>query len=149
MAPIHHTAPTESPHDDMPDHACAETKPDTKPEAEKSRRKKKPPCEIRELRFQIGRLRRQIDRRVRSTEREARRLTSWKTYAKYFPSSAIGLAFGLGLALAAGLSGRRVMRMTAGSILRRSSKGLSENLVAQFGQIWAESAPRGKESRHG
>ena len=64
----------------------------------------------RELRQQIGRLRRRIDGRLRAAGRETRRLTSWRTYVKRFPGCAVLTALGTGLILSAGLSAHRIAR---------------------------------------
>jgi hypothetical protein len=54
--------------------------------------------EKRELRLKIGRMRRRIDARIRSTQAEGRQLASWRTYVSRYPAPAVLAAFGAGLA---------------------------------------------------
>jgi ElaB/YqjD/DUF883 family membrane-anchored ribosome-binding protein len=102
--------------------------------------------DIRTIRMRIGRTRRRMDRRVNNVEAQGRRLTSWKTYLAQFPISGLGIAFGFGLALTAGLSGRRLLRWAGMRIFRQSVGGFSRGLVDELSQIWADSRPT-KEGR--
>ena len=83
---------------------------------------------IRDIRFKIGRLRRQIDQRVTRTRREGRRLTSWRTYMTTFPGSVYTIAFGTGLAIALGMSGKRIFRTVGMHLVRRGVKGLGKGV---------------------
>ena len=76
----------------------------------------------RDLRLRIGRLRRRIDARIRAAENETRRLTSWRTYVKNYPVSAILGALGVGLALSAGLSARRLSTPDASTAKNSTAK---------------------------
>lgn len=59
--------------------------------------------ERRALRAEIGRHRRLINARVAGVRREAKELTSWRTYVGRYPLAALGGAFGVGWAVSAGL----------------------------------------------
>ncbi|MBN2021859.1 MAG: hypothetical protein JW809_03620 [Pirellulales bacterium] len=94
----------------------------------------------REIRRRIARLRRRVDRRLQSTRREAGRLTHWRTHAARWPGPAISTAFGVGLALAAGLSGRRVMRRLAALLVREGLGRIGAGLWREWSRAWAASA---------
>lgn len=95
----------------------------------------------RDLRLRIGRLRRRIDGRIRCTGRQARRLTSWRTYVKGYPAAAVTAAFGFGLAASAGLSTRRISRWLGLRLLRRAIDRAGRQLRQELRQIWADSTP--------
>jgi len=97
----------------------------------------------REIRRQIGRLRRRIDRRVRATGREARRLTRWRTYVSRWPGPAVSTAFGIGLALAAGGRARGLLRWVARFVLGRGLHELGVHLRREAARVWTESTPPG------
>ena len=99
------------------------------------------PVDIRTIRLRIGRTRRRLDRRVNNVEAQGRRLTSWKTYLTQFSGSGLGIAFGFGLALAAGLSGRRLLRWAGMRVFRQSVGGFSRGLADELSRIWADSRP--------
>ncbi len=99
--------------------------------------------EIRRLRLRIGRLRRRIDGGVRSTGREARRLASWRTYVTGRPGSSLLGAFGVGLALSAGLSARSLLRWFGLRLARRAAEGTSRQFWRELQRIWADSTPHG------
>ena len=94
----------------------------------------------RELRLRIGRLRRRIDRRVRSLEREGLRLVSWRTYVRQYPAQAVLAAMGLGLAASAGLSGGW-SRLLGVHLTRRAVDRAVARVWVELEQIWAESKP--------
>ena len=94
----------------------------------------------RALRLQIGRLRRRIDRRVRSLEREGRRLTSWRTYVEQYPAYAVLAALGLGLAASAGLA-RGWPRLLGRHLAGRMSDKVCSGLWEEVKGIWADSKP--------
>ncbi len=58
--------------------------------------------EKHQLRADIARQRRGIDRDVRKLASEGKRLTSWKTYVARFPAQAVLAMFGIGLIAGAG-----------------------------------------------
>lgn len=58
--------------------------------------------EKHQLRAEIARQRRGIDRDVRKLASEGKRLTSWKTYVARFPAQAVAAMFGVGLIAGAG-----------------------------------------------
>jgi len=94
------------------------------------------------LRRRIGRLRRRIDGRLHATERQARRLTSWRTYLRGYPLHATVAAFGVGLALAAGLSAKTLARKIGVTLVRRATndawRQLRRELIAMFERVLAE-----------
>ncbi len=95
----------------------------------------------RRLRRRIARLRRRIDRRILATRQQTQRLGSWKTYVTAFPGSAMIGAFGVGLALSAGLGGRRLSRWLGLRLVRRTIDRASGQLWRDLAGIWADSAP--------
>lgn len=94
----------------------------------------------RELRLEIGRLRRRIDRRVRSLEREGLRLVSWRTYVERYPGYAVAAAFGIGLAASAG-SGGGWSRLLGLRLARRALDKAACGVWQELKGIWAESKP--------
>lgn len=109
--------------------------------------------ELRELRLHIGRLRRRMEGRIRSGQREVGRLTSWRTYVSHYPGSAIAAAFGVGLAFSAGLRGRPLARRFGLRLFRRSIGLVGRHLwgeaLSAFGSTTSppEAAPRGNDAR--
>ena len=95
----------------------------------------------RELRLRIGRLRRQIDRRLRAAQRHGRRLLSWRTYVTRFPGYAIVGALGAGMVVSAGSARRRLTRWLGLRLVRRASDQLSRALWRELRQIWADATP--------
>jgi len=95
------------------------------------------------LRLQMGRVRRRIDRRVRSSQRRARELLDWRTYARRYPGNAMLGAFGLGLALSAGLGARGFSRWLGLRLVRRALRDAQQRLGRELADIWAESTPAG------
>ena len=100
----------------------------------------------RRLRRRIARLRRRIDHRILATRHQTQRLGSWRTYVTTFPGSALIGAFGLGLALSAGLGGRRLSRRLGWRLLRRTVDRASGQFWRDLAGIWADLAP---EKSHG
>jgi hypothetical protein len=94
----------------------------------------------RELRLQIARARRRIDRRVWAMEREGRRLTSWRTYVRRYPTQALAAALGLGLAASAGLS-PGWPRWLGARLTRRALDRAIAKAWHELEAIWAESTP--------
>lgn len=95
----------------------------------------------------IGRLRRRIDRRLRATGREARRLVSWRTYVKSCPGNAIMAAFGVGLALSAGLGARRLAGWLGRRLIGRAVDKSGRQLWREVERVWADSAPDHRATR--
>lgn len=93
----------------------------------------------RELRLRIGRLRRRIDGRLDASRREATRLTSWRTYVARFPGGALAAAFGVGLALAVGLSGPRLLRLVGWRMVRLGAREVGAGLWRELATTWAVS----------
>ncbi len=84
-----------------------------------------------ELRTEIARLRRRIDRRVFATRDETSQLASWKTYVRRYPAGAVAVALGLGLALSRGIP--------IGLASRQLGRGLSAWAARTVGsRVWAE-----------
>lgn len=96
----------------------------------------------RMLRAEIARSRRRIDVAVRGVRREAGRLSSWQTYVRRFPGGAIGVAFGVGLLLSAGLRPTRVVRWLGAGIVRRATRRSASQLMAELASIWGEAAAK-------
>jgi len=94
----------------------------------------------RRLRLRIGRLRRRVDGRLRAAADEGRRLVSWRTYIARYTGSSLAVAFGAGLALAAGLSGPRLLHRVALRSIRHGARGIGRSLVGELHNIWAESS---------
>jgi len=92
----------------------------------------------RELRLEIGRLRRRIDRRVRSLEREGLRLVSWRTYVERYPAYAVAAAFGIGLAASAATGGGWA-RLLGLRLARRAVDKAAGGVWEELKGIWAES----------
>jgi hypothetical protein len=94
----------------------------------------------RELRLQIGRLRRRIDGHLRAAGRETQRLTSWRTYVKSFPGCAVLAALGTGLVLSAGLTARRIARWLGLRLVGRAFDTAGHAVWRELEQIWAATA---------
>jgi hypothetical protein len=94
-----------------------------------------------QLRLQIGRNRRRMDRRLRAVGDQARRLRSWQTYARRFPGSMLLGAFGVGLTLSAGWGGRRAARWLGLRLVRQAWAGLRGGLWAELRRLWRDARP--------
>lgn len=95
----------------------------------------------RELRLRIGRLRRRIDRRVRSVRDEGSRLASWRTYVERYPGYAILVALGAGLTASAGLGRGGWSRFLGQQLVRRMVAKAVDVGWEELKDLWAESAP--------
>jgi len=95
----------------------------------------------RELRLRIGRLRRRINSRVRSSRRAGRRLMSWQTYVKRYPGHALVAALGFGLAVSAGFAGGRAWRWIGLRLARRTLRKAGHQIWRELGRIWDDSSP--------
>jgi hypothetical protein len=98
----------------------------------------------RRLRLAIGRNRRHIDGRVREGVAEVGRLRSWTTYARWLPGSAMAGAFGLGLALSAGLAGKRMTRWLGMRLMRGAWSHLKGSLMDELVRLWRRSGEGGR-----
>ena len=96
----------------------------------------------RELRLRIARLRRRIDRRVRSVGHGARRLGSWQSYVTSYPGCALVAAFGAGLAASAGFSARRITRWLGLRMVRRATDAAGRQFWRELRQLWADSTSK-------
>ena len=100
----------------------------------------------RDIRLRIGRLRRRMGRHVRRSRRRAREVLWWRTYVKQLPGCAVAGALGVGLALSAGTTRRRLVRWLGWRLLRHTSKTFSGLFWNELRQIWAESRKEGASS---
>jgi len=94
----------------------------------------------RALRLRVARLRRRIDCRAHSLQREGRRLVSWQTYVRRYPVPALVAAFGIGLAASTGLRARW-SRVFGLQLARRVAGKALSGLVSELKAIWEESRP--------
>jgi hypothetical protein len=95
----------------------------------------------RRLRLRIGRLRRRIDGRLHSLQREGRRLASWRTYVRSYPGSAVMAALGAGLALSAGVQRRRLARLLGMRLFRWASSNIGSQFWGELQRVWSDSTP--------
>ena len=93
------------------------------------------------LRARIARLRRRIDGRVHGLDRHRRRLTSWRTYVRRYPSYAVLAALGFGLTLSAGLGRGGWTRLVGLHLVRRMVHRTVDAVMEEIKGIWADSAP--------
>lgn len=91
--------------------------------------------EKRDLRLKIGRTRRRIDKRLRATEAEGRKLASWRTYVTRYPGPAVAAAFGAGLSGATIFRPGRFLQKLGLGILR-SSADRAANLAWRELALW-------------
>jgi hypothetical protein len=98
--------------------------------------------DILQLRLQIGRSRRRIDRRLGRVEREGRRLASWRTYVERYPVYSMLGALGVGVLVAAGLRKANWTRFVGGQLVKRAVGGLLRSLKGEMAGIWSESGPK-------
>ncbi|HID77586.1 MAG TPA: hypothetical protein EYP56_16520 [Planctomycetaceae bacterium] len=105
--------------------------------------------QLRQLRLEIARLRRRIDRRVRAVQREGRRLVRWRTYVERYPAHVLVAGLGLGAMFGAGLGRVNWTRLVAGRIAGRSVDKLVELVAEEFHRAWAASRPGRTRGRTG
>ena len=86
----------------------------------------------RELRLQIGRRRRRIDRRLRATRDGVWELLSWRTYVARYPACALAAALGAGLAASAGFRPARISRRLGLSLVRHAMDGVRQRLWTEL-----------------
>ncbi len=91
----------------------------------------------REIRLQVARLRRRIDRRIRVVAQEGCRVASFRTYVRRHPGWAVLAALGIGAA--AGLaSPGRWPRSLGPRLLRRFAEEFVANMGAELGGFWLD-----------
>ena len=100
----------------------------------------------RRLRLRLGRARRRIDRRIRSTEHRGRELLHWRTYARRYPGNIVLGTFGLGLALSAGLGARGLSRWLGLRLFRRAASEGERLLGEELRWLWTASTPKTDDS---
>jgi hypothetical protein len=102
-----------------------------------------------ELRVRIGRLRRRIDRHLRATADHGRRAVSWRSYAARYPGNLLLGALGLGLALSAGLSARRLTPWIGRRLLKQSLSQARKHVWREVERLWDDAEPtEGDRPRH-
>ena len=89
----------------------------------------------RELRLQIGRRRRRIDRRLRATRDRAQELLSWRTYVARYPAWALAAALGAGLVVSAGFRPARISRRLGLSLVRHAIHGVRQRLGSELRRL--------------
>lgn len=97
-----------------------------------------------QLRLRIGRNRRRIERRLRAAREQTRRLRSWTAWAKWRPGPMVQAAFGVGLALSAGLGARRWGRWLGLRLARNAWTQLRGSLLTELQHFWR----RADEAEH-
>src|SRR5574340_22842 len=95
----------------------------------------------RQVRARMARLRSRIDRHIDATRSPSRRMVSWRTYVQGYPASALAAAMGVGLALSAGLSARRLAGWLGMRLIRRAADTAGGQLWRELAQLWADSTP--------
>lgn len=95
----------------------------------------------RELRGRIARSRRRIDRQLHALGRDARRLTSWRTYVKRFPGPTIASAFAAGFLASSGRLRRVGGRWMVARIIEAAWNTVKSQLWDEASSVWAESRP--------
>jgi hypothetical protein len=93
----------------------------------------------RELRLRIGRSRRRIDDRLRSTQNCAGQLVSWRTYVVRYPAWALAAALGAGLAASSGLRRGRISRWLGLALVRHAMGGFQQHAWAELRRFWSDS----------
>ncbi len=100
----------------------------------------------RELRGRIARSRRRIDRHLHALGRDARRLTSWRTYVERFPGPTIASAFTAGFLASSGRLRRICGRWMIARLVEAAWKGIKSQLWDEVSGVWDESRPTGSFS---
>jgi len=100
----------------------------------------------RRLRLRLGRARRRIDRRSRATQRRGRDLLDWRTYVQRYPGNVLLGTFGLGLALSAGLGGRRLSRWLGMRLFRRAVREGEHLLGEELRWLWTAAEPKAEKT---
>ncbi|MHB1033546.1 MAG: hypothetical protein ACYC35_01505 [Pirellulales bacterium] len=90
----------------------------------------------RRLRARIGRLRRQMDRRIQVVCHESAQAVSWRTHVERHPQAALAAALGVGLAMSGGLG--RWSRFLERQLLRRAWKMARSRLWQECRTMWSK-----------
>jgi hypothetical protein len=96
----------------------------------------------RELHIRIGRMRRRINNRLHSAEREGRRLMSWREYVIRYPSYAVLTAFGVGLAASGGIWRWATLRRLGSEMLRHTARRAGRRLWGEIEEAWKQSGAK-------
>jgi len=96
----------------------------------------------RQLRAEIARTRETTRATLSTLAEEKRRLTSWRTYVRRFPSAALAASFGAGLWLAAARPGRRLPRTLAAGLMQWGIGSARSRVWSDLRAIWEASQPR-------
>jgi hypothetical protein len=94
--------------------------------------------EKRQLRLQVGRLRRQIDRDLHAIGAESRVLASWRTYVRRYPIPSVLAALGTGLVLSMGLRRGGLAHWLGKRLVRESVAVMKAGLWRELGRFWTE-----------
>ncbi len=89
-----------------------------------------------ELRLEIARLRRKIDRQIYAVRDEKDQLTSWKTYVRRYPTWAAAGAFVVGLALSRGLPVKQFSRVLTSGLGTWAAKAARKRVIEEAVAIW-------------
>jgi hypothetical protein len=93
----------------------------------------------RRLRAEAARLRRRIDRHLTGVSSETARLMSWQTYVKRYPLATLSAAFGVGLAVSAGISRSNWKRWLAGKLFSTAVAGVKAGMLSDIIGAWQQS----------
>ncbi len=91
----------------------------------------------RQLRLQMARLRRRIDRRIRAVAQQGSSLVSYRTYVRRYPGPALLAALGIGAAAGLALPGRWPRRLGP-RLFRRFAEKLVANMGAELSSFWVD-----------
>ncbi len=100
----------------------------------------------RQLRAEIARTRQTTRATLASLGHERRRLTSWRTYVRRFPTAALGVSFGVGLWLAAARPGRNISRSVASNLIQWGVASARARVLGDLLSVWANYRSSGDDS---
>ncbi len=92
---------------------------------------------IRDVRLEIGRLRRRIDRRVQALGRQGRQAVSWRGWVRRYPVYALVVAFGIGLAASTLYRRGHWARALGLQLVRRAADRIVNSVVREFSELWS------------
>ncbi|MGE0537567.1 MAG: hypothetical protein AB7O68_21540 [Pirellulales bacterium] len=95
----------------------------------------------RELRSQIAASRLRLERDVQQLRSTSRELTSWQTYVRRYPVPILLASFGVGIALAAGVSRRSVRRVVGRRLMSAALGVVGARLWREVLAIFVPAAP--------
>jgi hypothetical protein len=96
----------------------------------------------RELRMQIGRMRRRINNRIYAARREGRRLLSWREYVNRYPGYTMLAAFGVGLAASGRFRRGQLLRTLGMHLVRQTAERAGRGLWQEIQRVWSQSGAR-------